>query len=374
MDVGMQLVFASHGWEGIRDSQVMDEELRLSRLADDLGFDVVWSVEHHFFDYSFCPDNTQLLSYLTAVTKNIDVGTAAIILPWNDPLRIAEKLSLLDHLSGGRLRVGIGRGLSRREYAAFGGHQGIEMAQSRERFDEAADLILRALRTGYAEGNGTFYKQPRIEIRPRPERSFDDRLYAVASSEDSIESAARIKATMVMFADRSWEHRLPSIEKHRELFLAMHGVAAPPPLTCDYCVCLPSHDEAKDLATRHMSTYLDSVLEHYEVTGSHFAKTKGYDAYAKAATQLQGMGTSGFLKGFMQASAWGTPDDVLTTLEKRRQLLGDFELATTFRFGGIPMAKAEQSLRLFAKEVLPVLKKWTPLNGRGAKVRRQAAE
>ena len=154
MDVGMQLVFASHGWDGIRDSQVMDEELHLSRLADELGFDVVWSVEHHFFDYSFCPDNTQLLSYLTAVTKNIDVGTAAIILPWNDPLRIAEKLALLDHLSGGRLRVGIGRGLSRREYAAFGGHQGIEMAQSRERFDEAADLILRALRTGFAEGDG----------------------------------------------------------------------------------------------------------------------------------------------------------------------------------------------------------------------------
>ena len=91
MDVGMQLVFASHGWEGIRDSQVMDEELRLSRLADELGFDVVWSVEHHFFDYSFCPDNTQLLSYLTAVTKNIDVGTAAIILPWNDPLRAVER-------------------------------------------------------------------------------------------------------------------------------------------------------------------------------------------------------------------------------------------------------------------------------------------
>ncbi len=361
MDVGIQMVFSSHGWPGIKDSQVVDEELRLARVADEVGFDVVWSVEHHFFDYSFCPDNAQLLSYLAAVLKNADVGTAAVILPWNEPLRVAEKIAMLDHLAGGRLRFGIGRGLSRREFAAF---RGIAMDESRERFDEAAGMILEALRTGFIEGGGKFYPQPRIEIRPRPERSFDDRLYAVASSEDSIESAARIKATMVMFADRSWDHRLPSIEKHRTRYRELHGVDAPPPMTCDYCVCLPTHDEAKDLATQHMATYLESVLEHYEVMGSHFATTKGYGAYAQAAEVLRRIGESGFLKGFMQASAWGTPDDVLKTLEARRKLLGSFELATSFRFGGIPYAKAEQSLRLFAKEVLPVLKGWDKAAGR----------
>ncbi|MCW5747071.1 MAG: LLM class flavin-dependent oxidoreductase [Alphaproteobacteria bacterium] len=355
MDVGVQMVFSSHGWPGIRDSQVVDEELRLARLADELGFDVIWSVEHHFFDYSFCPDNAQLLSYLAAVIKNADVGTAAVILPWNEPLRVAEKIALLDHLAGGRLRFGIGRGLSRREYAAF---RGIAMDESRERFDEAADMIMAALRTGFIEGNGKFYPQPRIEIRPRPERSFDDRLYAVASSDDSVESAARLKATMVMFADRSWEHRMPSVEKHRSRFRELHGVAAPPPMTCDFCVCAPTQDEAKDLAERHMALYLDSVLEHYEVMGSHFASTKGYGAYAQAAEVLRRIGESGFLKGFMQATAWGTPDGVLKTMEARRNLLGPFELATSFRFGGVPYAKAEQSLRLFAREVLPVLKGW----------------
>lgn len=361
MDVGIQMVFSSHGWPGIRDSQVVDEELRLARLADELGFDVVWSVEHHFFDYSFCPDPAQLLSYVTAVTKNVDVGTAAVILPWNDPLRVAEKIALLDHMSGGRLRFGIGRGLSRREFAAF---RGIGMDESRERFDEAADLILNALRTGFAEGGGKYYPQPRIEIRPRPERSFDDRLYAVASSEDSVESAARLKATMVMFADRSWEHRLPSVEKHRARYKELHGVAAPPPMTADFCVCLPTPDAAKEAANLYMGTYLHSVLEHYEVTGSHFATTRGYAAYAQAADVLRRIGESGFLKGFMQAAAWGTPDQVLATFEARRKLLGPFELATSFRFGGIPYATAEQSLRLFAREVLPVLKTWDTDAGR----------
>src|SRR5437867_7116376 len=179
MDVGIQMVFASYDWEKISDAEVWDEELRLARLADDLGFDVLWSVEHHFFDYSFCPDNLQLMSYLAGVTQHADLGTAAVILPWHDPLRVAEQAAMLDHLARGRFRFGIGRGLARREFAAFRG----TMDQSRERFDEAAPMIIEALRTGFIEGHGKHYQQPRIAIRPRPERSFDDRIYAVASSE-----------------------------------------------------------------------------------------------------------------------------------------------------------------------------------------------
>src|SRR5215211_8030698 len=172
------------------------------------GFDVLWSVERHFNDYSFCPDNLQLMSYLAAVCPNVDIGTAAVILPWHDPLRVAENAAVLDLLSNGRLRLGLGRGLARREFEAFR----ISMDESRERFDEAAPMIVNALKTGFMEGDGKFYKQPRIEIRPRPQRSFEGRIYAVASSEDSIDSAAKLGAHIVMFADRPWEMRLPNIE------------------------------------------------------------------------------------------------------------------------------------------------------------------
>src|ERR1700751_2807725 len=119
MDVGLMMIFASDGWENMSDDQVWDEDLRLARQAPALGFDVLWSAEHHFFDYSFCPDNVALLAYVAGVTSHAAVGTAAVILPWNDPLRVAEKISLLDHLTRGRLRFGMGRGLSRREFAAF---------------------------------------------------------------------------------------------------------------------------------------------------------------------------------------------------------------------------------------------------------------
>ena len=182
MEVGLQMVFCSYGWDNVSDEQVWDEEIRLARLAADLGFDVLWSVEHHFNDYSFCPDNLQLMSYLAAVCPDVDLGTAAVILPWHDPLRVAEQAAVLDYLSKGRLRLGMGRGLARREFEAFRG----TMDESRGRFDEAAEMNLRGLRTGFVEGNGTFYKQPRTEIRPRPSRSFDGRVYAVASSDDSV--------------------------------------------------------------------------------------------------------------------------------------------------------------------------------------------
>ena len=164
MDVGMMMVFASYGWENIGDDRVWDEEIRLARLAADSGFDVLWSAEHHFFDYSFCPDNLQLMTYLAALCPNVGLGTAAVIVPWHDPLRVAEQAAVLDLLCKGRLRLGLGRGLARREFAAFRG----TMDESRERFDEAAPMIVAALRTGVIEGNGKHYKQPRIELRPRP--------------------------------------------------------------------------------------------------------------------------------------------------------------------------------------------------------------
>ena len=139
MDVGMMMVFASYGWDDCPDDRVWEEEIRLARLAADSGFDVLWSAEHHFNDYSFVPDNLHLMSYLAGVCPGMSLGTAAVILPWHDPLRVAENAAVLDMLCGGKLRLGMGRGLARREFAAFR----LSMDESRERFDEAAPLMVR---------------------------------------------------------------------------------------------------------------------------------------------------------------------------------------------------------------------------------------
>jgi len=354
MDVGMMMVFASYGWENIGDDQVWDEEIRLARLAADSGFDVLWSAEHHFNDYSFVPDNLQLMTYMAALCPNIDLGTAAVIVPWHDPLRVAEQAAVLDMLSKGRLRLGLGRGLARREFAAFR----LSMNESRERFDEAAPMIVKALETGFIEGNGKFYQQPRIEIRPRPQYDFTGRIYAVASSEDSIESAAKLGTHIVMFADRPWEMRLPAIERGRELHRKYHGTPPPQIMLTEFCVCGTNLAQTEEEARRYQGKFVESNFYHYEFLGEHFKTVKGYDAYQQKAEIARKGGIEGAVAGFMRAASWGTPDKILRGLEERRKIVGDFELNVAYRFGGIPFEIAERSLKLFAKEILPVLKGW----------------
>ena len=355
MDVGFMMLFASYGWDDCPDDRVWEEELKLAALAADCGFDILWSTEHHFRDYSFCPDNIHLMTHLAAKHPDIDVGTAAVILPWHDPLRVAENAAVLDMLSGGRLRLGFGRGLARREFEAFR----ISMDESRQRFDEAAPMIVEALKTGFIEGDGPFYKQPRTEIRPRPKYSMDGRIYAVASSEDSVVSAAKLGAHVVMFADRPWEMRAEVIERGRQLHREFHSSEAPTVMLTDFCVCGTSLDETEEWARKYQGKFVESNFDHYEFLGKHFANVKGYDSYQqKAEIARQGGGLEASVDGFMKAASWGTPDKILRQLEERRKVVGDFELNVAFRFGGVPFEIAESGLKLFAKEVLPVLKTW----------------
>src|SRR5262245_17542379 len=98
-----------------------------------------------------------------------------------------------------------------------------------------------------------------------------------------------------------------------------------------------------------------------------------YDAYQQKAEIARQAGLQGAVTGFMQAASWGTPDKILRGLEQRRQLLGDFEMNVAFRFGGTPYAVSERGLKLFAKEVLPVVKSWASLAA-GKPDRARAAE
>ena len=222
-------------------------------------------------------------------------------------------------------------------------------------------MIVKALETGFIEGDGPFYEQPRTELRPKPQHSFEGRIYAVASSEDSVNSAAKLGAHMVMFADRPWEMRKPVIEKGRELHREYHGTEPPHLMLTDFCVCGTDNERCEEEARQYQGKFVESNFYHYEFLGEHFKSVKGYDAYQQKAEIARQTGHSGAVDGFMKAACWGTPDRVLRELEARRDLLGDFELNVAFRFGGTPMDVAERGLKLFAKEVLPVLKSWGPV-------------
>ena len=125
MQTGIQVFFQSI--PGMTDDQVLEQELKVALRAEDLGFDYLLSPEHHFVDYSIAPDPLQFLTYVAGRTQRIGLVTGAVILPWNDPMRVAEKASLLDFLSDGRLVLGFGRGLEARfEPGPNGGREGCE--------------------------------------------------------------------------------------------------------------------------------------------------------------------------------------------------------------------------------------------------------
>jgi alkanesulfonate monooxygenase SsuD/methylene tetrahydromethanopterin reductase-like flavin-dependent oxidoreductase (luciferase family) len=354
MRTGLMLVF-QNGHESLSDGEMVRNEVRLAELADPLGFDVVWSVEHHFDDYAMCPDNTQLLSYLAARTERIELGTAAVILPWNNPLRVVEKMILLDHLSGGRAVFGMGRGLARMEYAGFG----MPMDEARPRFDEAAKMILEGLETGFVEGKGPFYPQARTEVRPKPLRSFRGRTYCVAMSPDTIPVAAELGARMMFFAQFPMEQHLPNVQRYRQLYVERHGKAPSPPLPVDFMYCDEDAGRAEEKARRHIAAYFVSVMRHYEMMADHFGRARGYEGYAGIRELLRSSGKEKSAEGYVDVQVWGTPQQILDRIERRTRILGEFELNVCASYAGLPYPDVERSMRLFAREVLPEVRSWT---------------
>lgn len=352
MRIGMQMLFQNPGT--MTDAEVYRQELRVAELAEPLGFDILWCVEHHFDAYSMCPDNTQVLSWLGARTSRIGLGTAAVILPWNQPLRVVEKMILLDHLSNGRAVFGIGRGLARMEYRGFM----TEMNEARGRFDEAARMILAGLETGFVEGPGPFYPQVRTEVRPRPLRSFKGRTYCVAMSPDSVALAAELGARMMVFSQFRAETIQPSFDTYRRLYRERHRAEAPPPLVIDFLYCDRDAARAEARARRHIVGYFLSVLRHYEMLDPEFGNAEGYEAYATASRIMRAAGKEASAETFLEVQAWGTPQQILDRLEKRRAVLGDFEVNICPSFAGLPYEEVEASLRLFAREVVPELRSW----------------
>jgi alkanesulfonate monooxygenase SsuD/methylene tetrahydromethanopterin reductase-like flavin-dependent oxidoreductase (luciferase family) len=160
----------------------------MSVFMQTLGFDSIWSVEHHFTPYTMVPDVVQFLTYMAGRTNKIELGTMVIVLPWHDPVRVAEQISMLDLLSNGRIVIGFGRGAATVEYNGFR----VPMEESRERFVEAAEVVVKALANERFEHQGKFFQIPEMSIRPRPFSHPERRLYGAAVSPDTAERMAKL--------------------------------------------------------------------------------------------------------------------------------------------------------------------------------------
>lgn len=355
MKVGYTTIF--QGVEGMRDLDVWQEELRLCDLVEPLGFDSLWSVEHHFTSYTMCPDVLQFLTFMAGRTERVQLGSMAVILPWHDPVRVAEQVTMLDNMSGGRFIFGMGRGLGRIEFEGLG----IPMSESRERFVEAAEIILSGLEQGYVEYDGKYYQQERRDLRPTPVRSFKDRVYAAAVSPESVGIMAKIGAGILINPQKEWSQVAEDLAAYRAEFRELRGMEPPAPVVAGWVCCHEDEDTAREMAERYIGAYYHSVLEHYEIGGSHFEGTKGYEYYAKGARSFERVGVDAVTKAFLDLQIWGTPAQCYEKILAVRSHAGNDGFNAVCSFSGMPYDVAEANIRLFAREVMPALQALEPL-------------
>ncbi len=351
MQVGLQLGYQN--LHGMPDAEFFRKETQLAIEGEAMGFDYVAPVEHHFTDYAACPDNFQVLSYIAAKTKTLKLMTGAVILPWNDPLRVVEKTIMLDILSEGRMILGMGRGAARREFRSFG----VDLADSREMFDEAALIIMEALETGFLEADTKWYQVPRTEIRPRPRQSFKDRIVMVSMSAGSVEVAARYGLKSLRFSQGRWERALPEINEYRSVFKALHGREAPPFIVCDFIGCFDEKRKVIEYTDKYFSALFAQVANHYEFGGAHFKSLPSYSTYViLGELSAAAGGPEKAYRDYIGANLIGTPDEIWQQHLARKALVGDYDILANFSYGGMPFEIVYEQMKRFADEVLPKLK------------------
>src|SRR5438093_4680501 len=244
--------------EGLSDAAVLGEHMALGDLAEPLGFDSLWALEHHFTGYAMSPAPTQLLSYYAGRTRRLALGTAVIVLPWHDPVRVAEEIALLDVISGGRCIFGFGRGAASVEYAGFR----VPMEEARPRFVEAARVVVKALTDEVFEWDGEFFKIPRTSIRPRPISHPERRFYASSVSPESAEIMAKLGFGVLVIMQNEWPKAAEDIRRYQELSLSV-GHAPRPPIILTNISVAESRAEAHERAVHYLGRKFDSIDAHY---------------------------------------------------------------------------------------------------------------
>jgi alkanesulfonate monooxygenase SsuD/methylene tetrahydromethanopterin reductase-like flavin-dependent oxidoreductase (luciferase family) len=340
-----------------RDAEVVAAEMDLALRAEAAGFDSLWAAEHHFDDYHMCPNVPQMLSFLAGRTTTALLGSMVIVLPWHHPVRVAEELAMLDHLSGGRVVLGLGRGLGRIEFDGFG----VPMAESRTRFVEYAEALVQAFDTGKMSYHGELLRQSPVALRPRPLAPLRGRVYAAAVSPSSQDIMAKLGFGLLVIPQKPWEATEHEVAAYRERFVELNDAEPPAPLVVTWVVVHESAAAAQERYERYLVRYARSTVEHYEFGNEALAEVPGYEYYGKLAENLNKRGLAAFNRFLADLQVHGTPDAVTEQLvHYARRLDAAGVVAVLSTYGGMDTAEAARNQALFAASVLPALKRVDP--------------
>ena len=188
MKFGIFVFGDNHPELGRSNQRYYEQVLTMAEWAEELAFDSFWLGEHHFYWYSTCVSPPVVIAALAQRTKKIRLGPAVCVLPFHNPLIVAEEYALADNLCGGRLDFAVGSGFSPVEFQTFG----MSMEEAKERFWEGFDIVLKAWTQEQFSHRGKFYQFENVSLYMKPFQRPTPRIWMAASSDDTLVKAGEL--------------------------------------------------------------------------------------------------------------------------------------------------------------------------------------
>lgn len=296
--------------------------------ADTLGFDAIWLAEHHFERYGRMPAPLLYLARLSGLTAHIDLGTAIIEAPLAHPLRLAEDACLLDVLSGGRLRLGIGSGGANK--AAEFTHFGVSMEQKVARTLEIIEILQQAFERGHIDFEGTYYQYHDVEIHPRSVQPARQLLWLAAGS-GTLEVAGRLGCPLLLPRVGTLLRQQQALEHYHSALGNTPGFVS----ALRFVSVAQTQREAQEQTRRTIARYTK-----YDCGIDWDGRTDTRE-YAELVQRLN--------------ACIGTPEQIIAQVQRWQQETPFDELMCQVYAAGMRHEDALRSIQLLEQEVLPRL-------------------
>jgi alkanesulfonate monooxygenase SsuD/methylene tetrahydromethanopterin reductase-like flavin-dependent oxidoreductase (luciferase family) len=324
--------------------ELWEDGLWLLGQAEPLGFDSVHAQEHFFQPDGYAPSMPVFLALLAERTRRVRLGSYIYVLPLHHPVALAQETAVLDHLSGGRLDVGVGLGHSLAEYRAFG----VDPRRRPSRMEESLEILELAWTRRPFSFSGRYFELRDVEVRPEPLQQPHPPLWIGATTVAAAERAGRHGAFL---SAGSVEPEV--FEAYRRAWLAGGRPAAGARAAFTLAITA-THEDPEKVWARHREVYFERWDFYSRIRGE-----LGDPALAVGATGRVTPGPAPTPETYRANELIGDPDTLLGVLEPLVRRLGATDLVMSGPASGIDWrGEGYESVRLFAERVLPELARW----------------
>ena len=342
MNFGMFTDF--HIRKGMTQAEAFEESFNQVEASERLGVDSVWLAEHHFSpDRSVLASPLVIASSIATRTNRIRIGLAVQVLPLTNPLRIAEEAATVDHISGGRFDFGIGRSGLTKYYHGYD----VDYSESRGRFFEALEVIMKAWGEESFSHKGEYYAYENVVVVPKPRQKPHPPTRVAVASADTFPLMGSLGHPIFISANTSIPLLQERLEQYRNAWREA-GHSGP----ADVALRIPSY--VAETTEKARSEPKASTMHAIDYGAKELTLTAASEEVAERLREAASVPYDEILR---RRVMYGTPEDVIERLHEYRQTLGISGVVLEMNYGGqIPYDGVVNSTRLLTEKVMPRFK------------------